>query len=99
MQRHLENEGRHNLSVADSSFDTWLDGYELGIPNRKTSIYTEGALCMLMIDSLIISYSEGKHSLHDVMKLLYTDYALKGKGYTEDDFQCVENGQGGTQSP
>ena len=94
LQRHLENEGRHNLSVADSSFDTWLDGYELGIPNRKTSIYTEGALCMLMIDSLIISYSEGKHTLHDVMKLLYTDYALKGKGYTEDDFQslCVQYG-------
>ncbi len=94
LKRHLENEGRHNLSVADSSFDTWLDGYELGIPNRKTSIYTEGALCMLMIDALIISHSEGKHTLHDVMKVLYTDYALKGKGYTEDDFQtlCVHYG-------
>ncbi len=94
LKKHLENEGRHNLSVADSSFDTWLDGYELGIPNRKTSIYTEGALCMFMIDALIISHSDGKHSLRDVMKLLYTDYALKGKGYTEDDFQtlCVEHG-------
>ncbi len=94
LKRHLENEGRHNLSVSDSSFDTWLDGYELGIPNRKTSIYTEGALCMFMIDALIISHSEGKHTLHDVMKVLYTDYALKGKGYTEDDFQslCVKYG-------
>tara|TARA_B100000900_G_C20574158_1_gene714593 strand:+ start:70 stop:1773 length:1704 start_codon:yes stop_codon:yes gene_type:complete len=89
LKRHLENEGRHNLSVADSSFDTWLDGYELGIPNRKTSIYTEGALCMMMIDALIISHSEGKHTLHDVMKFLYTDFALKGKGYTEDDFQTL----------
>ena len=28
------------------------------------------------------------------MKVLYTDYALKGKGYTEDDFQnlCVKYG-------
>ena len=94
LKKHLENEGRYNLSVADSSFDTWLDGYELGIPNRKTSIYTEGALCMFMIDALIISHSDGKHSLRDVMKVLYTDYALKGKGYTEDDFQalCVEHG-------
>lgn len=94
LKRHMENEGRHNLSVADSSFDTWLDGYELGIPDRKTSIYTEGALCMLMIDALIISHSKGKQSMHDVMKVLYTDYGLKGKGYTEDDFQtlCVQYG-------
>ena len=94
LKRHLENEGRHNMSVADSSFDTWLDGYKIGIPNRKTSIYTEGALCMLMIDSLIISHSEGKHSLHDVMRFLYTDYALKDKSYNEDDFQslCVQYG-------
>ena len=25
------------MSVADSGFDSWLDGYSLGIPNRKTS--------------------------------------------------------------
>jgi len=94
LKRHLENEGRYNMSVADSSFDTWLDGYKIGIPNRKTSIYTEGALCMLMIDSLIISHSEGKHSLHDVMRILYNDYALKSKSYNEDDFQslCVQYG-------
>lgn len=94
LKRHLENEGRHNLSVAESSFDTWLDGYELGIPNRKTSIYTEGALCMLMIDALIVSKSEGKYSLHDVMQDLYTDFAQEQKGYTEDDFQslCVHYG-------
>ena len=94
LKRHLENEGRYNMSVADSSFDTWLDGYKIGIPNRKTSIYTEGALCMLMIDSLIISHSEGKYSLHDVMRILYTDYALKAKSYSEDDFQslCVQHG-------
>ena len=44
---------------------------------------------MFMLDALIISYSQGKHTLHDVMKVLYTDYALKGKGYTEDDFQTL----------
>lgn len=94
LKRHLENEGRHNLSVADSSFDTWLDGYELGIPNRKTSIYTEGALNMLMIDLSIIKHTQGKASLQDVMRSLYTDFALQEKGYTEDDFQnlCVSLG-------
>ena len=24
--KHFHNGGRHNMSVADSSFDTWLDG-------------------------------------------------------------------------
>ncbi|GIS04003.1 MAG: hypothetical protein CM15mP106_4500 [Candidatus Neomarinimicrobiota bacterium] len=35
LKRHYENDGRYNLSVADSGFDSWLDGYTLGIPNRK----------------------------------------------------------------
>ena len=32
------------MSVAASSFDLWLDGYEKGVPGRKVSIYNEGAL-------------------------------------------------------
>ncbi|MGC6428917.1 MAG: M61 family metallopeptidase [Flavobacteriales bacterium] len=86
LKRHYENDGRFNLSVADSSFDTWLDGYTLGIPNRKTSIYTEGALNMLMIDLSIIHHSEAKYSLHTVMNDLYIHFAKKNIGYTEKDF-------------
>jgi len=92
LKRHYENDGRHNMSVANSGFDSWLDGYSLGIPNRKTSIYADGALNMLMIDLFIIEHSDGKHSLNDVMKRLYDDFLTTG--YTEDDFQnlCVEYG-------
>ena len=92
LKRHYENDGRHNMSVADSGFDSWLDGYSLGIPNRKTSIYADGALNMLMIDLFIIEHSDGKYSLNDVMKRLYDEYLTSG--YTEDDFQqlCVEYG-------
>ena len=94
MERHLMNYGRHNLSVADSGFDNWLDGYKLGAPNRKTSIYPDAALCMLMIDLEIIRNSEGMNSLHSVMKELYNEFALKRKGYSEDDFRniCVNFG-------
>ena len=49
LERHLMNYGRMNLSVADSGFDSWLDGYKLGSPNRKVSIYADGALCMLCL--------------------------------------------------
>jgi len=47
-----------------------------------------------MIDLEIIRNTEGKESLHSVMKELYEDFALKGKGYSEDDFRniCVNFG-------
>ena len=94
LERHLTNYGRFNLSVVDSGFDNWLDGYKLGAPDRKTSIYPDAALCMLMTDLEIIRNTEGKESLHSVMKELYNDFALKGKGYSEDDFRniCVKFG-------
>ena len=94
LERHLMNYGRYNLSVADSGFDNWLDGYKLGSPNRKTSIYPDAALCMLMVDLQIIRNSNGKYSLHSVMKELYEEFALKEKGYYEDDFRniCVKFG-------
>ena len=94
LERHLMNYGRFNLSVADSGFDNWLDGYKLGAPNRKVSIYPDGALCMMMIDLEIIKNTDGKSSLNSVMKELYDNYALKGKGYSEDDFKdiCVKYG-------
>ena len=94
LERHLMNYGRFNLSVADSGFDNWLDGYKLGAPNRKTSIYPDAALCMLMVDIEIIKNSNGKSSLHSVMKELYKGFALKSRGYSENDFQniCVKYG-------
>ena len=94
LERHLTNYGRYNLSVADSGFDSWLDGYKLGAPDRKTSIYPDAGLCMLMIDLEIINNTYGENSLHSVMKELYEDFALKEKGYSEDDFRniCVKFG-------
>lgn len=89
LQKHFDNFGRYNLSVADSSFDTWLDGYVAGIPNRKTSIYTEGALCAFMADVIIRRNSANKKSLDHVMRDLYQKYGKTNKGYTEQDYQRV----------
>ena len=94
IERHLMNYGRFSLSVADSGFDNWLDGYKIGAPDRKVSIYPDGALCMLMVDLEIIKYTNGKYSLHTVMKDLYHDFALNKKGYSESDFKntCIKYG-------
>ena len=87
MQRHFDNFGRFNYSVAESGFDTWLDGYVPGAPNRKVSIYNEGALLAFMLDAKIRTNSNNKASMHDVMKSLYENFALKNKGYSSEDFQ------------
>ena len=86
LERHFFNYGAQNMSVADSSFDTWLDGYERGIPNRKSSIYTEGCLLALITDLQIRTKSEGKKSLDNVMRAFYHDYYQKGNGITENNF-------------
>lgn len=87
LQKHFDNFGRFNLSVADSSFDTWLDGYSPGIPNRKTNIYDEGNLLAFATDIFIRKNSKNKNSLDDVMRHLYNEFALKGKGYSEMDYK------------
>ncbi len=89
LQKHFDNFGRFNLSVAESSFDTWLDGYNPGIPNRKTSIYDEGCLLAFITDIFIRKNSNNKYSLDDVMRYLYTEFALKNKGYAAEDYKGI----------
>jgi predicted metalloprotease with PDZ domain len=89
IQRHVHNYGRFNLSVADSSFDTWLDGYTPGIPWRKVSIYNEGALCTFICDAKIIDETNGAKSLDDVINLMYQRFGQQGKGYTEEDYKTA----------
>ncbi|MGI8892393.1 MAG: M61 family metallopeptidase, partial [Bacteroidia bacterium] len=87
VQKHFDNYGRFNLSVADSSYDTWLDGYSEGIPNRKSSIYTEGCLCAFMLDILIMKQTNNLRSLDDVMRRLFEQYAANG--YSEQDYKNI----------
>lgn len=89
IQRHLHNHGRFNLSLANSSFDTWLDGYTLGIPHRKVSIYTEGCLTAFLTDIAIMRNTNMTASLDDVMVKMYEDFGQKGIGYTEEDYRNV----------
>src|SRR6185437_62051 len=89
LKKHFENHGRFNLSVADSSFDLWVDGYVPGIPNRKVSIYGKGALIALIFDIEIRRATNNSKSLDDAMVYLYNEFAKKDKGYTIDDFRKV----------
>ena len=75
--RHFHNDGRHNYSVAESSWDTWLDGYVTGVPGRKVSIYVEGALIAMICDAKIRKQTNHEKSLHDAMKELYSGSNLE----------------------
>jgi len=86
LDRHVANMGRFNLSVRESSFDTWVDGYGKSIPDRKVSIYTEGALASFLFDVAIMSKTKGKHGLDTVMRELYEHCKKEGRGYSEKDY-------------
>ncbi len=90
--KHFNNYGRYNQSLADSSMDTWLDGYLPGIPDRKVNIYTEGLLAALILDAHCIAQTEGEYCLDDILKLLYHDTYKKGVGYDESTWKaCIES--------
>ncbi|HEX8549334.1 MAG TPA: M61 family peptidase [Cytophagaceae bacterium] len=88
-KKHFENYGNENLSVAESSFDLWVDGYVAGIPNRKVSIYVKGAVIAFLLDIIIRRNTGNKKCLDDVMKILYNDFAKEEKGYTMQDFESI----------
>jgi len=94
--KHFHNFGRYNLSVAHSSWETWLDGYVPGAPYRKTNIYDEGNLIALMLDVNIMKATGNKKCLRDVCVLLYGRFGKIAKGYTEQDIVELVNEVSGT---
>ncbi|QSE97946.1 M61 family metallopeptidase [Fulvivirga lutea] len=88
-QRHFHNGGRLNNSVVDSSLDLWVDGYQVGAPNKKSSIYVEGAMVALTLDLMIRTKFSSEKSLNNVMRVLWNDYAKKNIGYSIDDIQKI----------
>ncbi len=82
LQRHFDNAGRYHLSVAQSSYDTWLDGYSNLVPHRKVNIYTEGLLAAFILDMSLREETEGKKNLDDLMRNMNAQYK-KGEGYSE----------------
>lgn len=89
LTRHYHNAGRYNMSVAASSFDTWLDGYQAGVPNRKVNIYTEGMLAALILDAHMRELTSNRYSLDDLMKQLNNEFGDTQKGYVEKDYQRI----------
>ena len=86
-QRHFDNTARFYTSVADSSYDTWLDGYVQGAPGRKLSIYVEGCLLAFVADYLLRKNTKNKYGIEEVMRRLYYSTEVGKEGYKETDYQ------------
>ena len=86
LERHLNNPGRLNMSVAASSYDTWLDGYRMGVPGRKGSIYVEGAVLAFLCDCRIMELTGGNASLSNAMTLLWERFGRLRRGLDADSY-------------
>jgi predicted metalloprotease with PDZ domain len=77
--------GRKKQSVAESSFDAWVKYYrqDENAPNAIVSYYQKGGLIGLGLDLLMRKLSDGKCSLDELMRALWSDYAKQGKGVPE----------------
>ena len=84
VQREAAHYGWKNASIEESSIDLWLDGYVLGVPDRKVNIYSHGALICLCLDVQLLK--EGR-SLSQVMSGMWENFGLPFKGYELQDFE------------
>jgi predicted metalloprotease with PDZ domain len=89
IKRHFENNGRASQSLAESSFDLWLDGYEQGVPHRKVSVYQKGALAALILDLTIRKIHNHQRSLDDVMRQLWQNFGIPFVGYSFEDYKNI----------
>lgn len=89
------NPGRRKQSVAESSFDTWTRFYrqDENSPNALVSYYSKGALVALGLDITIRQTTAGRHSLDDVVRLLWNrfgrDFHRVGKGVGEHEMTAL----------
>ena len=91
--------GRAHQSAEESSFDTWIkfDKPNENAPNVVSSYYNQGVVIGWMLDMVI--RDGGKGTLDDVMRRVYSDTYLKGRGYTDEEFEdaCVSLGGEGAK--
>jgi predicted metalloprotease with PDZ domain len=95
VKKHLWNPGRLTTSLADSGFDTWLDGYARAggglpaVPHRVGNFYVEGAMLAFLCD-VALNQANGTW-LVDAMREMWMDAqaaprAGRPKGLTEEAY-------------
>ncbi|MGK0359953.1 MAG: putative metalloprotease with PDZ domain, partial [Bradymonadia bacterium] len=83
--------GRHQQSLADSSYYTWTKFYrqDENSPNAIISYYSKGAVVALALDLTLRARTDGKVTLDDVMRALWQRYGKVGIGVPEDGIEAL----------
>ncbi|MDO4683916.1 MAG: PDZ domain-containing protein [Lautropia sp.] len=98
IQRVADNPGRAIQSIAESSQDAWIKYYrqDENSTNSISSYYVKGGLVALCLDLTIRAKTRSKHSLDDVMRLMWERYGRDfypagacGRGIKEDEMPAL----------
>lgn len=97
LQTVLTGPGRHQLSLAESSFDAWIRLYRPDANTRNSSqnYYGNGAVAALCLDLTILRESRAERCLDDVLRTLWRETYARGRGYTMDDVERAVREAGG----
>jgi len=95
--RVIRGAGRFKQSVAESSFDAWNKFYKQdeNAANAIVSYYAKGSLIALALDLSIRQFTEGKHSLDDVARILWREYGKPGVGVAEGKIEEIASAVAG----
>jgi predicted metalloprotease with PDZ domain len=83
------NEARRYISASDSSTSTWL-GYNSPLP-FSISYYTQGRYIAALLDLSIRHDTDGARGLDEVMRMLFTDFYQRDRGFSTEDLIRVVN--------
>jgi predicted metalloprotease with PDZ domain len=83
--------GRKRQSLEESSFDAWIKLYrpDENSVNSTISYYLKGGVVALLLDLEIRARSDGKRTMDDVMRLLWSRFGKSGKGFPDDRVQSL----------
>jgi predicted metalloprotease with PDZ domain len=85
---YLHKPGRENQTIAQASFDKWLDeGGDYG-NNHSVNIYSEGFLVSWLLDFSIMEKTGLSKSYRDIHNKLYQDYKIP-KSFDENDLLAL----------
>jgi len=102
MRMDEKSDGHHHQSLRQCSYDIWLNFMNHDSNHRDVTVnyYSRGPVVGLIMDMEIKRLSQGKHSLDDLMRLLYNRYHKQhNRGFTEEEFwSAVDETAGASMS-
>lgn len=89
IRKFEEKPGRRKQALSASSFDAWIGLYQPNenAPNCQMSYYEKGELVGMCLDLELRQRTAGRKSLDDVMRLLWTEWGRRDRGFPEDEFR------------